>query len=166
MFKFIFTLLLTFNITFGATASDFFDFSAEDLKEDLQTARDDGKKGIFIFFGMADCPFCHKMKMNVLNKPEVIKFYKENFLNFEIDVYGSIETHDFNGKSISHKDFANKHQVRATPALVFFDLDGNKIFTRPGYSNLEEFMLLGEFIASEKYKTSNFIKYKREMLKK
>lgn len=166
MVKLIFSMLLFANVVFAQSSSDFFDFSSDNLKEDLQSAKEEGKKGIFIFFGMDDCPFCHKMKMNVLNKPEVIKFYKKNFLNFEIDVNGNIETHDFDGKSISHKSFANKHQVRATPALIFFDLDGNKIFTRPGYSNIEEFMLLGEFIATKKYKTDNFVKYKREMLKK
>lgn len=162
----VLSILLFANILFAGSSSDFFDFSSDNLKEDLETAKEEGKKGIFIFFGMDDCPFCHKMKMNVLNKPEVIDFYKKNFLSFEIDVNGNIETHDFDGKAISHKNFALKHQVRATPALIFFDLDGNKIFTRPGYSNLDEFLLLGNFIEKEKYKTDNFIKYKREMLKK
>ncbi len=162
----VLSILLFANILFAQSSSDFFDFSSDNLKEDLETAKEEGKKGIFIFFGMDDCPFCHKMKMNVLNKPEVIDFYKKNFLSFEIDVNGNIETHDFDGKAISHKNFALKHQVRATPALIFFDLDGNKIFTRPGYSNLDEFLLLGNFIEKEKYKTDNFIKYKREMLKK
>lgn len=166
MLKFILSVLLFSNILFAHSSSDFFDFSSDNLKEDLQAAKEDGKKGIFIFFGMEDCPFCHKMKMTVLNKPEVIKFYKKNFANFEIDVNGNIQTHDFDGKALSHKALALKHEVRATPVLAFFDLNGKKIFTRTGYSSLEEFILLGNFITSGKYKTDNFVKYKRDMLTK
>lgn len=166
MLKLIFSMLFLANLLLAQSSSDFFDFSSDNLKEDLQSAKEDGKKGIFIFFGMDDCPFCQKMKANVLNKPEVIKYYKKNFLSFEFDVNGNVETKEFDGTPTTHKKFAIKHQVRATPALIFFDLEGNKVFTRPGYSNVEEFMLLGDFIATKKYKTDNFVKYKREMLNK
>jgi thioredoxin-related protein len=75
MLKLIFSMLFLANLLLAQSSSDFFDFSSDNLKEDLQSAKEDGKKGIFIFFGMDDCPFCQKMKANVLNKPEVIKYY-------------------------------------------------------------------------------------------
>jgi thioredoxin-related protein len=155
-----------FNFTFGASATDFFDFSSESFKEDIESAKSDGKQGIMIFFGMEDCPFCHKMKKNVLNQPDVIKYYKENFATYEVDVNGDIKISDFDGTPTSHKLLAIKHNVRATPVIAFFDLDGNKIFTRTGYSSKDEFMLLGDFIATKKYQTLNFTKYKREKLEK
>ncbi|MBE9526292.1 MAG: hypothetical protein IME94_04885, partial [Proteobacteria bacterium] len=47
----------------------FFDSSFGDFSEELVSAKEQGKKGIMIFFEMDDCPFCHWMKKNVLNKP-------------------------------------------------------------------------------------------------
>ena len=60
----------------------FFNETWGDFKEELANAREEGKKGILIFFEMDECPFCHYMKMNVLNQPEVQDFYRKNFLNF------------------------------------------------------------------------------------
>lgn len=164
--SFIFSSFFFVSSLFSASSADFFDFSSESFKEDLQTAKDEGKQGIMIFFGMDDCPFCHKMKKTVLNQPDVIKYYKENFASYEVDVNNGIKIADFEGKPTSHKDFAIFHNVRATPVIAFFDLEGNKIFTRTGYSSKEEFILLGDFISTKKYKTLNFTKYKREKLEK
>lgn len=166
MAKVIVSILFFVNCMFGASATDFFDFSSESFKEDIESAKSDGKQGIMIFFGMEDCPFCHKMKKTVLNQPDVIKYYKDNFASYEVDVNGDIKISDFDGKPTSHKLLALKHNVRATPVIAFFDTDGNKIFTRTGYSSKEEFMLLGDFIATKKYQTLNFSKYKREKLEK
>ncbi|MBI3874045.1 MAG: thioredoxin fold domain-containing protein [Arcobacter sp.] len=166
MAKVLISIFLFVNFVFGASATDFFDFSSESFKEDMQSAKDDGKQGIMIFFGMDDCPFCHKMKINVLNQPDVMKYYKENFASYEVDVNGDIKIKDFDGTPTTHKQFAIKHNVRATPVIAFFDLDGNKIFTRTGYSSKDEFLLLGDFIATKKYQTLNFTKYKREKLEK
>lgn len=161
-------ILLSFLLFFQlfAHGADFFDFSDDSYKSDAQNAKDNGKKAIMIFFSMADCPFCSKMKQNVLNQNEVVQYYKENFAIFEHDIDGQIEIEDFEGNAMTQKDFAFKNRVRATPVIAFFDLDGNKIFSRTGYSNKEEFMLLGKYIAEGIYKTENFVKYKREMLKK
>ncbi|CAN8141756.1 hypothetical protein THIOSC15_3170005 [uncultured Thiomicrorhabdus sp.] len=42
----------------NAVAADpFFDESFGNYQEDLQTAKEDGKKGVFVFFHMEECPF-------------------------------------------------------------------------------------------------------------
>lgn len=163
MKRFLLTLLLLFQFTLQG--ADFFDFSDESYKDDVSNAKDDGKKAVMIFFSMADCPFCSKMKNNVLNQEDVIKYYKENFAIFEHDIDGQIEIEDFKGEAMTQKDFAFKQRVRATPVIAFYDLDGKRIFSRTGYSNKEEFLILGKYIAEGKYKTENFVRYKRAMLK-
>lgn len=163
MSKLLLGFFLMFQIAFSA---DFFDFSEESYKDDVEVAKESGKKAVMIFFSMADCPFCSKMKNNVLNQDDVIKYYKENFVMFEHDVDGQIEIEDFDGEATTQKDFAFKHRVRATPVIAFFDLEGNKIFTRTGYSNKEDFMILGKYIASGAYKSEKFVRYKRAQLKK
>lgn len=142
----------------------FFDSSFGDFSEELENAKEQGKKGILIFFEMDDCPFCHWMKKNVLNKPEVQAYFKKNFLIFPLDIEGDVEITNFHGKSMTQKDFAFKeNRVRATPVLVFFDLKGKRVMRYTGRtSSVEEFMLLGQFVVEKAYKNNKFSRYKRE----
>lgn len=141
----------------------FFNETWGDFQEELDNAREQGKDGIFIFFEMDECPFCHYMKTTVLNQPEVQEYFRENFLNFAVDIEGDIEITTFSGESMTQKDFAFKeHRVRATPVLAFFDLEGNRTLRYVGKtSGVEEFMWMGEFITSGAHEEMPFTRYKR-----
>ena len=167
------TVLLTLTIffsvmSFSLSAKDpqeyFFDSSFGDYAEELDNAKEQGKKGILVFFEMDDCPFCHWMKKNVLNKEKVQQYYKEHFLIFSLDIEGDVEMTDFQGKSMSQKDFAFKeNRVRATPVLAFFDLNGKRVMRYTGRtSSVEEFLLLGQFVVDKAYMDNKFSRYKRE----
>lgn len=72
IFKIFFLSLLSFSI--GSTVfaneskteikdySSFFDESLNDMQEEADIAKEDGKKGILIMFEMDECPFCARMK--------------------------------------------------------------------------------------------------------
>ena len=141
----------------------FFNSTFGDFSEELAAAREQGKKGIMIFFEMDECPFCHWMKNNVLNQPDVQEFYKNNFLNFAVDIEGDIEITNFQGKTTTQKDFAfRENRVRATPVIAFFDLTGKRVMRYTGRTrNKEEFLLLGKFVSEGAYKTTKFSRYKR-----
>ena len=145
----------------------FFNETWGDFKEELATAREQGKKGILIFFEMDECPFCHYMKMNVLNQPEVQVFYRKNFLIFTVDIEGDIEITNMQGKTMKQKDFAfRENRVRATPVFAFFDLEGKRIFRHTGKtSGVEEFIWMGEYVADGIYKETSFTRYKRNKRK-
>ena len=155
-------------VAFAATPRDaqdfFFDQTLGDYREELAAAREQGKEGIFIFFEMDDCPFCHRMRETVLNQPEVQEYYKAHFLNFTIDIEGDIDITDFAGNSVTEKEFAfREHRVRATPVLMFFDLDGKPITRHTGPTkDAREFLWLGEYVVDGHYKTQSFTQYKRE----
>ena len=142
----------------------FFNETFGDFTEELRRARDEGKAGVLIFFEMDECPFCHWMKENVLNQPEVQAFYREHFLSFPMDIEGDIEITSFQGEVMKQKEFAfSKHRVRATPVFVFFDLTGKRVHRYTGRTrNLEEFMLLGRYVAEGHYKEISFTRYKRQ----
>jgi thioredoxin-related protein len=144
----------------------FFNETFGNFQEELAHAREQGKKGVLVFFEMDDCPFCHRMKDTVLNQPEVQKYFRENFLLFAVDIEGDIEITDFDGQARTQKDWAfAANRVRATPVFQFFDLDGKPIARYTGAtSTIEEFMWLGDFVVSGKYldKDMSFTKYKRE----
>ncbi len=161
-------LLLVDSQVFAAETHDpgthFFDETWGDLQEELETARAEGKKGILLFFELDECPFCHRMKRSVLNRPEVQKYFRTHFRIFTIDIEGDVEMVGFQGNAITQKDFSFKaNRVRATPVMVFYDLDGKEIMRYTGAtSGVEEFLWLGEFIAEGHYETMRFTKYKRQ----
>jgi len=168
MFKnFILTTLLL--VVFGVQAGELaiFDETFGDFSEELSNARAQGKQGVLIMFEMDECPFCHRMKTTILNKPEVIDYFKQHFLVFHVDIEGDVEITDFDGEHTTQKDFAfKKHRVRATPVFAFFDLQGERVVRYTGAtSSAEEFLWLGEFVATDKYKEMNFTKFKRNKQK-
>ena len=145
----------------------FFNETWGELNEELVNAREQNKKAILIFFELDECPFCHFMKENVLNKPEVQAYFRKYFLSFPIDIEGDVEMVDFKGNTMTQKQFATKVQrVRATPVFAIFDLQGKRIARYTGRtSGVEEFMWLGQYVVDEVYKKMSFTKYKRKMRK-
>ncbi len=147
----------------------FFEQSMGDLSEELQIAREEGKKGIFMFFELAECPFCHRMKKTVLNQPEVQALFKKNFRSLAMDIEGDLEIVDFKGHDTTQKAFSSKARVRATPVMAFYDLDGNMVVRYTGAtSGPQEFMWLAEYYLKGIYKMKDkngrkirFGKYKR-----
>ncbi len=141
----------------------FFQETFGDFSEELENARDQGKKGVMLFFEMDECPFCHYMKKNVLSQPEVQAYFREHFLLFPVDIEGDIEITDFKGNTMTQKDFAFKvNRVRATPVIAFYDLEGRQIHRYTGRtSGAEEFMWMGEYVADGHYKSTRFTRFKR-----
>ncbi len=147
----------------------FFVQSLGDLTEELEIARDEGKKGVFVFFEMDECPFCHRMKKTVLNQPDVQDYFTQHFHSISIDIEGDIEIVDFEGNATTQKAFSSKNRVRATPVMAFYDLEGNQVVRYTGAaSGSEEFMWLAEFYLQGIYKQKDqngrairFGKYKR-----
>ncbi len=144
-------------------ATHFFQESFGDLSEELETAREEGKQGIVIFFEMDDCPFCHRMKREVLNQPDVQDYYRKHFRIISIDIEGDVELVNFAGKQTTQKDFATKeHRVRATPVIAFFDLEGKRTARFIGATrDAKEFLLLGRYVAEGHYKNGSFTRFKR-----
>jgi thioredoxin-related protein len=145
----------------------FFQDTFGDFQEELQLAREEGKQGVLIFFEMDECPFCHRMKQTVLNRAEVQDYYREHFRIFTVDIEGDIEIVDFAGKSKPQKEFAfQDNGVRATPVFAFYDLQGQRVARYTGAtSGVDEFLLLGRFVAEGHYAETNFTRYKRAQRK-
>lgn len=140
----------------------FFQPKFGDFQAELDTAKQQGKKGIFLFFEMDDCPFCERMKTTILNQADVQDAFRTQFLVYSIDVNGDTQMTDFQGKAQTEKDFAFTHRVRATPTMLFFDLDGKLVTRHTGPTkNKAEFLLLGKFVVDGAYATQSFTKYKQ-----
>lgn len=141
----------------------FFHESWGDLPEEVAKAREENKSGILVFFEMDECPFCHYMKTNVLNQPEVQEYFREHFIVLSVDIEGDVEMVNFKGKTVKQKDFAFKeNRVRATPVIAFFDLNGKRVHRHIGKTNgIQEFLWMGQYVADGAYKEMPFVRYKR-----
>ena len=145
------------------SAEDFFDISFGDLQEELELVREEGKTGLLLMFEMEDCPWCDRMKVQVLNRMHVQDYFHENFRIITVDVEGDVPIVDFDGNEIPSKDFALKVlRVRATPVFVFFDAEGKLITRYTGaVKNPHDFMLLGKYVVEGHFETTGFNAYRR-----
>jgi thioredoxin-related protein len=102
----------------------------------------------------------------VLNRPEVQDWYRERFLIFAVDIEGETEVTDFQGTTMTAKDFAFRvNRIRATPVFVFYDLEGAPMVRYTGVTrDADEFLWLGEFVADNHYQNTKFTRFKRAKL--
>ena len=145
-------------------AAEFFDQSFGNFEEEAEYARDEGKLGVFVFFEMDDCPFCHRMKETILIEPDVVEYFNQHFKAYRFDIEGSSPVVDFDGTEYAtgQEMAVKKYRVRATPVMIMFDNDGQVMarYTGPATTK-EEFLMWGEFAVSGEYKNMPFTRYKR-----
>lgn len=149
------------------SAGEFFDETFGNYQEDLETAKEEGKKGVFVFYYMDECPFCHRMETTIMTEPDVIKLYKSNFMSIKHDIEGSNEIVDFDGTSGTAQSIAEKkYRVRATPVMMIFDLEGNPLVKYTGPTRTkEEFKWLADYVIDGSYQKQSFTAYKRKRKK-
>lgn len=145
----------------------FFDPKLGNFQEELAVAKEQGKKGIVFFFELDDCPWCARMKATVLNQADVQDFYRKHFLIFPIDANGDVPMTDFKGRDTIEKAYALENRVRATPVIMFFDLEGKPVARYTGATkNKEDFLLLGRYVIEGAYKEMPFERYKKAQTSK
>jgi thioredoxin-related protein len=163
-------LLIAFMLLFAVPAwaetrdpaAHFFQPKFGDFQAELDAAKQQGKKGIFLFFEMDECPFCERMRTTILNQSDVQDAYRANFLVYSVDVNGDTAMTDFQGNATTEKAFAFAHRVRATPTLLFFGLDGKLLARHTGPTrDAAEFLLLGRYVTEGAYASQPFARYKQ-----
>jgi len=141
----------------------FFQQSFGDMSDELATAGEEGKKFLMIMFELSNCPWCERMKNEVLNRSEIQDFYNNSFRPLMMNVESDNLIVDLDGTEYTEKDYAVEVvQVRASPEFVFVDLDGNIAFRYSGVpKDANEFMLLGKYLSEGHYRTTEFVNFKQ-----
>lgn len=170
-FRKIVVLLLALAVagtSFAAMPRDpaeyFYEQTLGNLIDDLADAKEQGKKGVLLFFQQEECPFCHRMKTTIMNQVNVQNYYAKRFLVLEIDIESDGEIVDFDGNTTTMKKYFAKitRNKGATPVFAFFDLQGKLIVRYTGAtSGIDEFIWLAEYASEEIYRKMTFSKYKR-----
>lgn len=140
----------------------FFALSFGDLKAEAAEARAAGKRAMFVMYVRDDCPYCERMKRDVLSREAVQDYFRREFAVLAIDVRGAVPIADFAGRGGTEKSFAAAQGVKLTPTIVFYDFDGKTLARHAGeIRDVREFLLLGEFVASGAYRTQSFAVYRQ-----
>jgi thioredoxin-related protein len=144
-------------------AASFFDLNMGDLKTEIADAKSGGKKALMVMFEQEGCPGCLHMKRTILNRKDVQDFYRANFATLSLDIWSSVPVRDFASREQTEKAYAQAAKIKGTPTFVFYDLAGNEVVRILGsFETANEFLLLGQFVASGAYKTRSFAQYKAD----
>jgi thioredoxin-related protein len=140
----------------------FFSPSLGDLRAELVDAKRAGKRGAFVMYVRDDCPYCERMKRNILSLTGVQAYYRKHFAVLAVDIKGAVPITDFAGKQTTEKAFAAAQGVKFTPVIIFYGLDGKPLTRFDGeIPSVEDFMLLGDFVVSGAYKSMTFAGYRQ-----
>lgn len=138
----------------------FFDQTLGDYRDELKAARKEGKLGILLMFEAEGCPYCLRMRQQILSRKEVQTYFRKHFATYAVDANGDLPIVDPAGNETTEKAFARSLKVRGTPSFVAFGGDGREIFRLSGAAKTaEEFMRFGRYLAEGHYKTVTIDQY-------
>ncbi len=138
---------------------DWFNLSFLDLNDSLQEAIDDGKRGLIIYFGRKDCPYCKYQLEGNWGDPAIVKYTQKYFNVIAIDVRGDRTVTDFNGRTWSEKEYSARRKTNFTPSLLFFNSSGQLALKLPGYRPKYQFRASLEYVADAHYNRESFRQY-------
>ena len=138
-----------------------------DLRQHIEQAKQSGQQGLLLFFETEDCPFCKRMRQQVLNQTEVIDHYRRYYRALAIDSLSGDTLIDFSGNTPSLQDFAQKgNRIRVTPTLIFYDLTGEPLHRHSGIiADPNEFIWLADYVREEQFYEIDYrqyIKFRRQ----
>ena len=141
----------------------FFDPFLGDLRSELADAKAAGKRGVMVMYHFEECPYCRRMKQEVLWRPEVQKQFHKDFTVVAIDTRGAQPITGPDGTLFKEKEFARSVGVRATPTFDFYAPGGQRMYRHVGgIFDAAEFLLLEKYVASGAYRSESFAQFKEK----
>jgi len=102
----------------GLHKEPWFALTFRDMAEDIEAAKDQGKR-LVIIFEQRGCIYCRAMHEKLLSDPEVADYIKANFMVVQYNMFGDEEVTDLDGDVLTEKTAARKWGYVFTPTLVF-----------------------------------------------
>jgi thioredoxin-related protein len=136
-----------------------FKFSFLDLRDDLQEAKEAGKKGIALYFGQKNCAYCKALMEINFKTPDIVRFTRKNFDIIPIDIWGGKLVTDLNGVTLSERKLAVRENMNFTPSFLVFDADGNEVLRLRGYYPPYTFRAALRYVAEGSYKEESLRAY-------
>ena len=152
----------------GLHTQEWFFESFLDLKEDHQAAAEAGKH-FAVIFEQRGCPYCRELHRVNFAKQEIRDYIQQKFVVLQLNLWGSREATDLDGKSMEERELARRWKVNFTPSMVFFPPEAeavagksggdSAIFRMPGYFKPFHFFAMLEFVADGNWRKENFQRF-------
>ncbi|MEJ2509370.1 MAG: thioredoxin fold domain-containing protein [Gammaproteobacteria bacterium] len=112
---------------------DWFKLSFLDLRDDLDEAIAAGKRGLIVYFGQKDCPYCKAHLENNWGNKDIVAYTRKYFDVVAIDVRGQRLVTDMDGIVSTEKALAIREKTNFTPSIVFYNKDAREVLRLSGY---------------------------------
>ena len=132
-----------------------------DLRDDVDEAKAHNKR-LFLYFHQDGCPYCAELVNNNFSQKHIADYMQKHFDSIDINMWGSKEVTDIDGKTYIEKTFAAKNKVWFTPTLLFYDENGKVILRLNGYYPPHQFMTALEYVATRQENRISFRDYYAE----
>ncbi len=141
------------------------------LAEDIEDAAQSGKR-LAVFFEQRGCPYCKEMHEVNLARDEINTYIRDNFTVVQLNLWGSREVTDIDGKAMEERELARRWRVNFTPTVVFLPTPDEiakgetEVARMPGYFKPFHFLSMFEFVQQGAYKGQNFQRYLQDKFKR
>ena len=139
-----------------------------DMRDDLTEAAGQGKR-FAVLWEQKGCPYCREMHRVNLARPEINAYVRGRFAIVQLNLWGSREVTDFDGKAMEERELARRWRVTFTPTIQFFpptldDAAGAngaeiEVARMPGYFKPFHFVSMFEFVHDKAYADQRFQRY-------
>ena len=140
-----------------------------DIKEDMQTAKDNGKR-LVVLIEQKGCIYCKKVQTEILVDPRINAYVRKHFEVLQIDLWGYKEVTDLDGEVTTERKVSRKWRSMFTPTIVFMPESVEKAKGKsggdaagavmPGAFGKGTFLALFEWVHNKGYeKGEHFQKY-------
>lgn len=136
-----------------------FKVSFLDLRDDLDDARQAGKRGVIVFLSQKNCNHCQAFIDTTLSEPVILKRVQQNYDVIAVDIFNDLELTDIDGSVTTIKNFADKERARFTPALLFYGVEGKRLLKIIGFYPPEKFTHVLDYIEGGDYQRETLSQY-------
>lgn len=133
--------------------------SSGDLRDDLDDALAEGKKGLIIYFGQDLCSYCEQFIKNSLGSSDIEHYTRKNYDVININIWSNMDIIDTDGKEYTERELSIHYNTNFTPSLIFYDQKGKPIFRLRGYYTPYKFRAALKYVAEEFYLKEAFRDY-------
>ena len=100
----------------GLHKEEWFSETFRDIREDMATAKAEGKR-LAIIFEQRGCIYCKKLHETVLSDPEVRDYISDHYMVVQYNMFGDVEVTDLDGEQLSENDL-REHAKRVMPKYM------------------------------------------------
>lgn len=95
---------------------------------------------ILLVFSARHCPYCELLEREILKPMLISGDYGDKVVIRKIMLDGAADLRDFQGRTVDAGGFATRHDVFATPTILFVDSQGRELAPRlVGINTVEMF---------------------------